>query len=249
VTERPHRLGLVLAAAAATAVLVAAGRGSLATPPLDDLPGWIEDRGTLVAAMAAVRLLGLAAAAWLLLVALVGEAARLAGATRLVLLADRALPAVVRNALGAVAGVGVIAGGVAATVGPPAAGSVAPPPAVATQQLLPPEGEAPGAGAAAVARMTVLPPDPEPAPAPAPVPAPVPDRVATAAPAAEEWTVAPGESFWSIAEDVVAERSAQPPSDDAIAAYWRVLVDANRGRLVAGDPDVIWAGQRLVLPD
>lgn len=56
------------------------------------------------------------------------------------------------------------------------------------------------------------------------------------------WTVAPGESLWSIAEDVAA---AVPVVDTA--SYWARLVEANRHRLA--DPDLIFPGQVLELPD
>lgn len=58
--------------------------------------------------------------------------------------------------------------------------------------------------------------------------------------------VAPGEHFWGIAEAVVAER---PGAGLEVADYWRLLVEANRDRLVDRDnPDLIHPGQELVLP-
>jgi nucleoid-associated protein YgaU len=254
---RRERLGLLLAVGAALAVLVAAGRGPLAVPRLDDLAGWVEDRGTLVAAMAVLRLLGLAAAAWLFTATVAHELARAAGATRLVLLSERALPPSVRRALGAVAGAGVLAGGIGTAVGPAVAGS-ADEVAVATARLevAPPGDDAvprpprPQEVDGAVATMSV-----GPAPGLA-VPAAEPPTVEEAMPApagapvpsVEEWTVAPGDSFWSIAHEVVAERSAGAAAEGEVLRYWRTLVDANRHRLVGGDPDVIFPGQRLVLP-
>lgn len=60
-----------------------------------------------------------------------------------------------------------------------------------------------------------------------------------------EHTVQPGEHFWSIAEQVVAERGL----DVQVADYWRLLVEANRDRLVdPGNPDLLYPGQQLVLP-
>ncbi len=79
------------------------------------------------------------------------------------------------------------------------------------------------------------------------------------------WTVAPGESFWSIAEAVVgkelttsgprahaaelsqSERAGR--EQEAVARYWVALVAANLDRLpVRGDPDVLYVGDRVVLP-
>lgn len=65
------------------------------------------------------------------------------------------------------------------------------------------------------------------------------------APLAGRHVVVAGESFWTIAEQVVAERALQVP----VASYWRLLVEANRDRLVdRTDPDLIHPGQELVLP-
>jgi nucleoid-associated protein YgaU len=73
----------------------------------------------------------------------------------------------------------------------------------------------------------------------APVPAPVPPA---------EWTVEPGDSFWSIAEEVVADELGRRPSDAEVAAYWRLLIETNRDRLVTADPDLIHPGQVFTLP-
>lgn len=63
------------------------------------------------------------------------------------------------------------------------------------------------------------------------------------------WAVEPGDSFWSIAEDVVTPPGGPVPSDRDIGRYWRRLVDANRSRLVdPANPDLLLPGQRLTLP-
>ncbi len=63
------------------------------------------------------------------------------------------------------------------------------------------------------------------------------------------WEVSCGDHFWSIAAEVVTEQSSGAPDDAAIDSYWRTLVDANRGRLVApGNPDLLVPGQTLVIP-
>lgn len=62
--------------------------------------------------------------------------------------------------------------------------------------------------------------------------------------------VEPGEHFWSLAVDEVAEQLQRPGTVDEVDTYWRELVDANRDRLaVAGDPDMIYPGQQFVVPD
>jgi nucleoid-associated protein YgaU len=61
-------------------------------------------------------------------------------------------------------------------------------------------------------------------------------------------TVAPGDTFWSIAEDVV-RGDARSTSDDDVVSYWRALIDVNRDRLrVPGEPDLIFPGQVFELP-
>jgi LysM domain len=63
------------------------------------------------------------------------------------------------------------------------------------------------------------------------------------------WVVGPGDSFWSIAEDVVASPGREPPGERDVGRYWRRLIDANRARLVdPGNPDLLLPGQELVLP-
>lgn len=73
---------------------------------------------------------------------------------------------------------------------------------------------------------------------PAPEPNPTPTRATH--------VVRPGEHFWSIAEAVVA---ARPDPQLDTATYWRLLVEANRDRLVdPHNPDLLHPGQELVLP-
>ena len=57
-----------------------------------------------------------------------------------------------------------------------------------------------------------------------------------------------GESFWSIAEDVILNES--PNADEsAIARYWRRLVDANLSSLrTPRDPDRLFPGDTISLP-
>lgn len=66
----------------------------------------------------------------------------------------------------------------------------------------------------------------------------------------EIWTVESGDSFWTIAEETLSDVWGRSDlTEEEIADYWRVLIDANEDRLIdAGNPDLILPGQELVLP-
>ena len=63
-----------------------------------------------------------------------------------------------------------------------------------------------------------------------------------------EHIVRNGESFWSIAEQVV--HAADPDATEAmIARYWHRLIEHNRARLpVPGEPDLLFRGTRIETP-
>jgi nucleoid-associated protein YgaU len=63
--------------------------------------------------------------------------------------------------------------------------------------------------------------------------------------------VVPGDNLWTIARDRLAEVRGRPAtqlSDREIAAYWLKVIKTNRARLNSGDPDLIYPGERTVLP-
>lgn len=61
--------------------------------------------------------------------------------------------------------------------------------------------------------------------------------------------VAPGESFWSVAETMLAERLGGAPSEAEVTAYWHALVQLNRHQLPdPGNADLIVPGMVLTLP-
>jgi nucleoid-associated protein YgaU len=62
-------------------------------------------------------------------------------------------------------------------------------------------------------------------------------------------TVAVGDSFWSIAEQLVQHQLGRRPDDGEVLEPWLALIDANRDRLVEPeDPDLLHPGQILRLP-
>ena len=62
-------------------------------------------------------------------------------------------------------------------------------------------------------------------------------------------TVADGDSFWSIAEQLVRYQLGRTPLDDEVIEPWLALIDANLDRLVEPEnPDLLHPGQVLRLP-
>lgn len=63
------------------------------------------------------------------------------------------------------------------------------------------------------------------------------------------WVVEPGDSFWSIAEEVMTAPDGSTPDERTVSRYWQRLIDANRANLVDPDnADLLLPGQRLVVP-
>jgi nucleoid-associated protein YgaU len=64
--------------------------------------------------------------------------------------------------------------------------------------------------------------------------------------------VAGGENLWTIARDHLEEATgggSEAPTNDQVTAYWAQVKEANQGRLESGDPDLIRAGEKVVLPE
>jgi nucleoid-associated protein YgaU len=234
--------GLALAAAA----LGAAGHGALAPPPMLDpgrWPGWLAGRDPVVAAFSLVRLAGLAALWYVALAASVGAVLRLAGAVALVRIADHLTIGPVRRLLAGTLSLGLAASGLVGAAVPALASQTSttststtllPPATITMHRLTPAESVGPPAAPATAA------------PVPQVVPAAAP---ATAAVAADGWTVRSGECFWSIAEQVLTNRSGRAATDAEIVPYWRRLIDANRLELAQRDnPDLIFPGQTFTVP-
>lgn len=215
-------LGLVVA-------LRLAATGDLSAPPITspgDLGTWADDRGPVAAAVGLLRL-GAELAVWYLIglslleLLVSRRGSRSAGVVRR--LAPRATARLVRAGLG----LGVVA---SAAVPPAGAVLASGPPGTAVMQPQP-DDHGPG-----TARMV-----PQAAAAPAPAPPP-------ASPPPPSHRVDAGDSFWTIAADVLEQGWGRRPTDAEIDPYWRTLVDANRHRLVSGDPDLVVPGQVFEVP-
>jgi hypothetical protein len=63
------------------------------------------------------------------------------------------------------------------------------------------------------------------------------------------WVIEPGDSLWSIAEEVMRRPDGSSPGERAIARFWRRLISANRHELIdPANPDLLVPGQQLVVP-
>jgi hypothetical protein len=225
------------------------GAGLLDVPvtSTDELSVWLERTPPEVMALALVRLGALASGWYLAASTVVLAVTRPFDRSRIACAAARVTPAIVRRVVSGGGGLGLAAGALlgalpsptiapAMTVTAAAASPVgpmqSPGPATATMTRSAPE--------ATTAAMIRLPAGGEPPAQPA--------RPAVAAPSTW-WTVEAGDSFWSIAAEIVSPPLDGEPSDRRVLGYWRRLVDANRTRLLDPDnPDLLRPGQELVLP-
>lgn len=185
----------------------------------------------------------------------------------------RLLPATVRRAVDR-STTGGLAGGLRRLVGasvlaigvaplqPLAAHADPPPPVLAPADLPPGAATGPAPRLEPVPRTTVGPGTTEPpvlppanpmSPPPGPMPPAEPSPVSPSDsnPTVEgSVTVAVGDSFWSIAVQLVRIRLGRMPTDTEVIEPWLALIGANRDRLVdPADPDLLHPGQVLRLPD
>jgi hypothetical protein len=216
-----------LALVAGVVALRALGSGPLATPTWDDLAG--AGAEPLIVAFALLRVGALAVAGYLLGLALLAAAARWLRMPVLGALARRLAVPGTRHLLPAALVLWL-------------AGPWSPAPAWAGPPLPVPDR----AGAPVERLAEPAPPAWSPAALP-PGPAPAEPRAAPAP--VQQWTVASGEHFWSIAAQVMSAHLARPPATQEISGYWRRLVAANADRLAdAGNPDLLFPGQQLRVP-
>lgn len=61
--------------------------------------------------------------------------------------------------------------------------------------------------------------------------------------------VAPGDHLWKISSSRLSDDLGREASDAEIWPYWRSVIDANTDRLRSGDPDLIYPGEVIQLPD
>jgi hypothetical protein len=270
-------LGWLGSLAAGIVLFTALGGGALEAPPLGQPSAWGDwaaARDPFVAVVAVLRLVVLALAWYLVAVTTVGLVARLTRAARLVRIADALSVPLVRHLLQGALGLTLAAGVVASSSGAvPASGARvdASAPVTATAVALSDDdGTEPHAEPGASVRMVAV-DDQDPAPPSermvalegastarmvglgppgAGDDAPDAPETADAPEVAAEHEVVAGEHLWSIATDHLAAHLDRAPTDAEVTEHWQRLIDDNRERLAnPDDPDLIFPGQRLVLPD
>jgi hypothetical protein len=226
-----------------TAWLHSLGAGPLAAPPAAPTAwsAWVGSSDPFVATMALLRLGLHSLCSYQLVVTVIGITARLVRAARLVRLAAAVSLPPVRRLLGRALGVSLAT--VVVTAGLPSASG----PAMAHFDTVAPFP------------LELLGGHAEPDPSEPWVP--LEDPGASQAPALhgpkDEDLEAPllrvvrsGESFWSIASDALQGAWGRRPADPEVMAYWREIIERNRHGLAdPGNPDLIFPGQELRLPD
>ena len=63
------------------------------------------------------------------------------------------------------------------------------------------------------------------------------------------YTVQRGDHVWSITAGYLAAHLGRAASADEIAPLWRQVIEINRDLIGSGDPNLIFPGERIVLPD
>jgi hypothetical protein len=234
---RTARLLATIAMEAATlGALVAMGRRSDLVIPVDHLDSWLRDGEPATVVVALARGVALVVVFWLLastLLYLAAAASRAPAAVRAVQWST--LPAI-RRTIDAACAVSLAT----SVVLVPAAASAARPSDPPSVSLV-----RDGRG------LRQLPPATTTPPAPPPAAAAPPSTPTGAVTPPNEVVVAAGDNLWELAARQLAMlggRARGDVADREIAPYWARVCDENRSRLESGDPNLIYPGERVVLP-
>jgi hypothetical protein len=94
---------------------------------------------------------------------------------------------------------------------------------------------------------------PAPAPAPAPTPTPRPKPASpprSPRPASNRsHVVVAGDNLWRIAQAELVARGQPNPDVATIARYWWIVIERNRDALRSHDPNLIYPGETIALPE
>jgi hypothetical protein len=226
-------IAIAMLAGLGLVVLDALGRGALASPPFESSArflSYVDEQGGLISAFSLLRLVTIGVGWYLVAVAVLSVTARAIGSVALLRTIDWLTLPSVRRLLTGAAGLGFSSAVVLGSITSAGAGE---PPTSSDRLVELPVSTGPAGDD--VATMRVL--------SPAPAPADDTEHLGN------QWTVAPGDSFWSIAHETLAGAAGRSLSDREVAAYWKQLIDANRDMLVVpGDVDLLFPGQVVALP-
>lgn len=243
--------------------------------PLDRLDPWLH-ADPVDALAAGARLAALAFAWWLAVTTAAYALARVAHVPTAVRTLHVVTPAAVRLIVDRALVASLLAGALHVPALPAlrtSTAAVAAEPAPASVEVRTgrsPTAVAPEAGIATTTAPTAPPatgPRPAPAPSPSaapsttpaaatpspPAPAAGPEHEQVALPDARVRSVVvrPGDNLWGLAAEALAAATGRPRAtlgDAEIAPYWRTVCDANRASLRSGDVNLIYPGERVVLP-
>jgi hypothetical protein len=227
-THARVQLRMAIALAAMTLAALVTARPS----PSGPVTSWSGDELGITTAWA----LAVLSCVWLVVVTAVCEMGLRTRRSHVALVSGRLAPAFVRRLVDV------------AIVGSVAAASVIPAGAAGHRAPHLPAGEEPVVRSpAANIDANRAPPPTAPSPvAPAPV-APAP--VASAPLPARTYEVRAGDNLWRISRGELVIRGNAQPDDSTIARYWQAVIAANRTTLRSGNPNLIFPGELVALPE
>jgi nucleoid-associated protein YgaU len=236
-------VALVAGEAGAVLVLQRLGRVAGFAVPRHAVCRWMLHAPTEELFAVAARLVGLALAWWLLAATVLSLARRVVPGWRRLHLLDSLSPATLRHSLDRALALGLGASLVVAGVRPPVAGAEPPRSPISVSATTRPAATARQASADEPVTRTPNPSAPR-AGTGASAVGPARPRVVV---------VRAGDNLWVIAQRALRHRDHPADAADAadaieIAPYWRRLIAANAATLRSHDPNLIFPGERVVLP-
>ncbi len=273
VRDRARLMGLVGAEMVSVGALHRLGRSDGFAIGWSDLSAWFESAPFEDAAGAVVLVVALLIAYWLLFSTLAYLAASVSGRPKVLGAADwLTLPSVRRLVNRAVA-LSIAASAVTGSLAPAVAGSLAPadaglmggaaggPVIVEVDQsgrFFPPGTQESPAASEENSSEIIVPPHLEPSAPVADEPRPVEDHspaveaaveTTVDGPVVHSVTVRRGDHLWSLSEHHLSRVLGRSDlGDHEIARYWVRVIEANRGTIRSGNPDLIYPGEVIVLP-
>lgn len=58
-----------------------------------------------------------------------------------------------------------------------------------------------------------------------------------------------GDHLWKISRQQLDSALGRPPANHEIHPYWRQVIEVNADQLRSGDPDLIYPGEVIILPE